>query len=64
MCPAQVYTGLYWSLPRDRLEGGAGGAPELEAAADAPGADAADNAAPEHGEGRVPLIGSTPDGRG
>ena len=55
--PTQVYTGLYWSLPRDRLEGGTGGAPELEAAADAPGPGSVDDAAPAHGEGRAPLIG-------
>lgn len=58
VCSAQVYTGLYWSLPRDRLEGGTGVAAELDAAADAPSPDAADEAAPEHVEGRAPLIGS------
>jgi len=59
---AQVYTNLYWTLPRDRLEGGprAAAAPDLATQSLTPFLGAAAPAVLERAEAAAPLVEADP----
>ncbi len=61
-CAGQVYTNLYWTLPRDRLEGAprAAAAPDLTTPSLTPFLGGAAPAASERAEAAAPLMEAGP----